>query len=540
MSDLKLADPFKDLRPVTLQGEFSKKLITNTFFNLLGRCWSFVVTLLLTPYILSHLSVADFGTWVLLSVFVSWFNLLDLGLGSSFVKYISEYYTYEDFDRINRVLFCGLFFYGVFGVVIVGAGLALEGPLFYLFPIAGASDVYFLVLLAGAVYNLASMFLSVFKGIQRMDKSNSIEIELGLLNALGTVLFLEAGWGMRGLAVNALINVSFALVLTWWTVHRMLPKISIGWHFDGKLLREMFSYGIKMQVSRLGGLVCFHIDKLIISRVLGVASVSFYEVSSRLTSFMRAAPLVMISALIPATSELDARKDRTKILQTYLLASKYVAMITVAMVAFLVLEARSVLTLWLGNGFENSVILVQILAIGYGVNVLGGAASQTGAGVGRPEFDMRSTVLLAVLNPILSMVLVQRYGAAGAAAGTSLALVISAGYLLMTFHRNYVENSVRTILQDVYIRPIVAGFLANLAVLGFHQVLPQVAAWETVRFLVPMKVAADFAIFAPIYIVSLVALRQVTAIDWENFMGLMSFGFEFLRHPFRERVKIYR
>jgi hypothetical protein len=99
---------------------------------------------------------------------------------------------------------------------------------------------------------------------------------------------------------------------------------------------------------------------------------------------------------------------------------------------------------------------------------------------------------------------------------------------------------VRTILQEVYLRPIAAGFLANLAVAGFHRVVPAVAAWETVRYFVPMKLALDFSIFAPIYIVLLVALRQVTALDWKNFIGLMSFGFEFLRHPFRERVKIYR
>ncbi len=530
----------QNFRPVTLQGEFSKKLVTNTFFNLLGRCWSFVLTLLLTPYILSHLSVRDFGTWVLLSIFISSFNLLDLGLGSSFVKYISQYYTHEDYNRINRVLFSGLVFYGLFGVVLVSVGLALERPLFQVFHISAASDVYFLVLLSCAVYNIAAMFLSVFKGIQRMDKSNSIEIKLSFLNAIGTVLFLEGGWGMLGLAVNALINVLCALFFTWWTVQRMIPRISVGWNFDGKLLREMFGYGTKMQVSRLGGLVCFQVDKLIISRVLGIASVSFYEVSSRLTSFMRAVPLVMISALIPATSELGARNDRARILQTYLLASKYVAMVTVAMVAFLVLEARSVLTFWLGQGFEDSVILVQILAIGYGVNVLGGAASQTGAGVGRPEFDMRSTVLLAVLNPILSMLLVRRFGAAGAAAGTTLALVIAAGYLLVTFHRNYVGNSVRTILQDVYLRPIAAGVFANLAVLGFHKLVPQLTVWETVRYLVPVKLGADFGIFAPVYILLLVVLRQVTAIDWNNFMGLMTFGFEFLRHPFRERVKIYR
>jgi O-antigen/teichoic acid export membrane protein len=215
-------------------------------------------------------------------------------------------------------------------------------------------------------------------------------------------------------------------------------------------------------------------------------------------------------------------------------------MLTVAMVAFLVLEAQSVITLWLGSGFESSVILVQILAVGYGANVLGGAASQTGAGVGRPEFDMRSTVLLSLLNPILSIFLVQRLGAPGAAAGTSLALITSTVYLLVIFHRNYVQTSVGKILREVYLRPIAAGVFASLAVLVFHKLTPQLVAWETVRHLVPIKMAADFGIFAPLYIVLLVTFRQVTAIDWNNFVGLMSFSSEFLRHPFRERVKIYR
>lgn len=540
MSEPKATGARTDSEPVTLQGEFSKKLVTNTFFNLLGRSWSFLLGLLLTPYILTRLDVREFGTWVVLSIFISSFNLLDLGLGSSFVKHIAEYYTREDFGRINRILFSGLVFYGLFGVLQIAVGLVLEKPLFNLFHVSGASEAYFLILLSCALSNVAAMFLSVFKGIQRMDKSNSLEIKLSIVNAIGTILFLESGFGMLGLAMNTLSNACFAMLLTWWTLRRTMPSISLGWHFDGKLLRSMFAYGIKMQVSQVGGLICFRIDKLIVSRFLGIASVSFYELSSRMTSFMRALPLVMLSAVIPATSELGAKNDQARILRTYMLASKYVSMLTVALVAFLIAEARSVMTLWLGPGFEESVLLIQVLAIGYGANVLGGAASQTGAGVGRPEFDMRSTVLLSILNPILSILLVRRFGAAGAAAGTSLAFVVATVYLLVTFHRNYVRNSVRTIFRDIYLRPIAAGVFANLAVIGFHRLVPQLASWETVRYLTPMKMAADFGVFAPVYIVLLVTFRQVTAIDWNNFMGLISFSSEFLRHPFRERVKIYR
>lgn len=525
---------------ITFLGEFSKKLVTNTFFNMLGRSWSFVLTLLLTPYILGHLNVGEFGVWVLLSVFTTSFNLLDLGLGSSFVKYISAYHTLSDYRSINEVLFSGLMFYALFGILLTSIGLAVETPLFSWFHITGASEVFPLVLISCAIQNIAIMFLSVFKGIQRMDKSNSIEIKLSIVNAVGTVVFLESGLGMYGLAVNAVLCALIAVVLTWIHVRRCVPDVRLGWYFNRPLLREMFSYGAKIQVSRFGNLICFQVDKLIISRFLGNAAVSFYEAGSRLTSFMRAVPLVMLSALIPATSELGARNDKEKIRQTYYLASKYVCIVTVGMVAFVILEARSVVSFWIGSGFDSSIALIQILAIGYGVNVMGGAASQTGAGVGHPEFDMKSTVLLATLNPILSLLLVQRFGAPGAAAGTTIALVAAAVYLLVIFHRDYLENSVWTIFRDVQLRPMIAGALAGLAAVGFHKLLPQVMALERLRYLIPVKVAVDFVLFAPIYMVLLIALRQVTAIDWNNFTGLVAFGFEFLRHPFRDRVKIYR
>ena len=83
-----------------------------------------------------------------------------------------------------------------------------------------------------------------------MDTSNSIEIKMSIVNALGTVFFLEAGFGMSGLAINALLNALVSLAVTVFTLKRSMDKISFGWNFDSKLLREMFSYGAKITVSR--------------------------------------------------------------------------------------------------------------------------------------------------------------------------------------------------------------------------------------------------------------------------------------------------
>src|SRR6185295_3841686 len=108
---------------VTFLGEFSKKLVTNTFFNALGRFWSFFVTILLTPYILHRLGEREYGIWAVFTVFIGSSNLLDLGLGSSFIKFISAYHAHKDYERINKSIFSGFVFYGLFGFALIGAGL---------------------------------------------------------------------------------------------------------------------------------------------------------------------------------------------------------------------------------------------------------------------------------------------------------------------------------------------------------------------------------------------------------------------------------
>ena len=119
-----------------------------------------------------------------------------------------------------------------FGYVRVQDGLIIERPLLELFRITNANNVYLLVLLTSAITNISAMFLSVFKGIQRMDKQNSIEITMSVLNVLGTVFFHESGFGMFGLALNAFLNACIGICLTFVLLKRVVPGLSLGWNFD--------------------------------------------------------------------------------------------------------------------------------------------------------------------------------------------------------------------------------------------------------------------------------------------------------------------
>ncbi len=88
----------------------SKKIIKNTLFNSAGFLWSYLLSFALTPYIIHRIGIERFGIWAIANTAINFFVFFDLGIGSSFVKYIAEYNTKKDYKMINQVINTGLAF----------------------------------------------------------------------------------------------------------------------------------------------------------------------------------------------------------------------------------------------------------------------------------------------------------------------------------------------------------------------------------------------------------------------------------------------
>ena len=93
---------------------------------------------------------------------------------------------------------------------------------------------------------------------------------------------------MLGLAVNSAAVCSLiAVVVTWWTVSNLDAENQTRLEFQSRSFEGNVRLRCEDAGEPPGGLICFQVDKLIISRFLGIAACSFYEAGSRLTSFMR-------------------------------------------------------------------------------------------------------------------------------------------------------------------------------------------------------------------------------------------------------------
>ncbi|MFQ6032752.1 MAG: oligosaccharide flippase family protein, partial [Candidatus Zixiibacteriota bacterium] len=322
--------------------KISEKIIKNTLYNTIGKFWGILVVLFLTPYIISRLGVERYGIWALITSLVGYIGFLDLGVGGSYTRYIAEYYTQKDYPKINQVINTGfLFCLGLAFVLIPLAFFLTETLLILLkldpFTYPEIKFVFFWGVVIFSLSNATFVFGSVQSGLQRMDLTNIVAVVLTIPYALGFVIFLELGYGLRGLMIHIGIMWVIQTAANFYIAKKMLPQFSFNpFLFKKEMFSELLRFGIKLQVSRLSQLVSFQVDKLLIAYFLSVRMVTFYDLGAKITGSIRKLPLLLVSALVPASAEIFAKGDKEGLSKLYFRGSKYLFAITTPLFLFIV------------------------------------------------------------------------------------------------------------------------------------------------------------------------------------------------------------
>ncbi len=459
----------------------SHKIIRNTKFNILGSFWGILVSLFLAPYIIGHLGIERFGIWALVMVLTGYFGLLDFGIGTSFIKYISEFYTKKDYEKINQVVNTGIIFYSIFAILIITLAFFIINSLLNLFNIppelySETRFVFLLGIIIFAISSALSAFGAIQGGLQRMDITNKIAIAVSIPMIIGTIFFLESGYGLPGLIVNSAIILVITITINIIIAFKLLPELRFNpFLFTREMLKKLFNFGYKLQISRFAQLISFQTDKFLIAYFLSIGLVTFYQLGSSITQKMRGLPLLLVSAFVPATSEIEAKREKDLLNKLYLRGSKYLILVSTPLLFFLIISAQLIMLAWMGEGFEKAALVIQVLAVGYFANLVSGAASSIAVGVARTELDMKYGIFLAILNLFLSIILIIKIGFIGAVIGTTISLTIASVFFMKMFH-NYLGTPLSSFIQLLY-KPMIACAIPALIILFLNYEF-----WPTVAF----------------------------------------------------------
>lgn len=390
------------------------------------------VTLALTPFLVSHLGPAGFGVWSLLGLFLTYVMLIDLGISGAAAKFIGELSLEEDAERMSRLFTSAMALMG-----ILGCGALLLAPLLKHSLVSGLAnfgligeDARIFLMGTAAFYSvglLSNCLLYILLGLHRLDVANYVAASVLLIQAVGTVLVLDAGFGLPGL-IGLMVGTSALSIVAYLVAAR---KLAPGMHFRWKDLslettKKLMSFGIYLQAYALVGVYYFYAGKAVVSLRFPLAAVAAYEVALRLPFLFRQGILTLLGPMMPAVAHLDARSGAQQIKGMLLKALRYSLLLGTPIFVCAAIFAGPIIRLWVGPAFSNSILPLRILSIALGLSVFPDLVWFFLVGLGRQRLAVIFSLGQVIFGAVASYALAALWGLAGVALGVLLTSLLGA------------------------------------------------------------------------------------------------------------------
>jgi len=409
-------------------------IFLNSSINILTTIVSFLIAYAMTPVILHRLGNDAYGIWVFLGIFSisGYFSLLDLGLQGAAIKFVAEFFAKKDTDQLQKTISATL-------TIFLGMG-ACAGILLLIFnayflqntfhiPFESQEVVHMLVniLALSFLFQFPALgFSAILEGIQRYDYLKGITLAAMLISNAYIYLFLKSDGGLSFVVMTGIVTSFVMMLLYAWATKKLLPDIRIwSWRIDRQVLQKLFSLSYKLFASKIVGLIFNNTDKILIAIFLTVAIQTDYDIVNKVHIIVLTALSMLNAAVLPATSELDAKKD-TAGLQTLLLrGTKYATLLVIPLLIFFFLFSKDFISVWVGAEYGHLAPLVRLYIFHILFTMFVGISSTMLIGVNRVQEGLKISLWAAIINLVISTATVTTFGITGLITGTVIAYIIS-------------------------------------------------------------------------------------------------------------------
>src|SRR5581483_6682316 len=345
--------------------------------NFGGQSVTMLATLLATPWTLRLLGPERYGVLALMHVIGGYLAFADLGMGTASTRFGAMAHEQGD-DHGEAAAIWSSLLLALIPATFVGATLfTLARPL-------------------------------VVQGLRLPPSLHAAAIFCVQAAAIAFIARSVAGVALATAVAHAIISL------------RLLPALRRP-DIRKELLAPLASFGGALVISTIAEKALMNAEKLLIPRYASVNALAHYSVAFTLAFMMTAVPTAMLQMLLPALSRLHASGDRAGLELLYRRALHGMLYWGLPATLFVCVVARPFLTIWAGPEYGRESTLPFFLLIG---GVLVEILSFPSYGVllayGRTDLIARCNVALLVPYLAVAVVLIQHFGAAGAAIAWSL------------------------------------------------------------------------------------------------------------------------
>jgi len=434
ISDQPFAQPTiaeQDGKPVEdLTGR--NRLVSNVIFSWAAHFVFIVAGFIMPRMIDRRLGQELLGIWDFAWSLVSYFGLVEGGIGSSVNRYVARCRAVGDASGVNRIASSASFVLGCAGLLVLALAIAVSLLLPRLFGarlggnISEARWVVFLLGVSLSIQIIFAVFNGVLTGCHQWRLHNINISGWYAVTVAGMIVALLLGGRLRVLSTIILAGELLTDVTQLMLAYRVckglrLRKSLVQW----LTIRELFWFGGKSVIPSVSNLLLNQTTSILIVAYLGPAALALYSRPRSLINQVEVLVRKMAMTLTPTITSLESTGNLGEVRELTVKGTRYSFYLSLPIVLMLAVFGGPIMQLWMGPRYANGLV-PAILAIGYlavlvqipAWNILVGLNAHGRAGAARLVASLSSVVLNIVVLGYL------KWGLVGTAIAITLPLTI--------------------------------------------------------------------------------------------------------------------
>jgi O-antigen/teichoic acid export membrane protein len=395
----------------------------NLLVGLANSGWSALLGLAVVPLYLKYLGIESYGLIGFFATTQALFQLLDMGMAPTINREVARGMASGNLRDARDLLHTlAVIYWGVAAAIVMAV-----------FAIAPAISQYWLqskslspetishaVILMGVVVAArwpVGLYQGVLMGAQRLAVSSGINIVMVTVANLGAVVVLaQISPSIEAFFIwQAFAGLVYAEAMR--RAARRVLGVEVTQKFAWTSLKRVWRFSAGMSVVALSGVVFTQMDKVILSKLLGLAEFGQYMLATLVVSGLYVLVTPFFNVVYPRFSALVAQDDTAQLTDLYRLCARALATALFPLAMLLVLSAEALVLVWTGSAVIAAGVapVIALLAIGsalHGVMYLPYALQLA---YGKTRLPVIITLTLIVLLAPLIVLLTLSFGAKGAA-----------------------------------------------------------------------------------------------------------------------------
>ncbi len=397
------------------------------------------------------IGIAILGVFVTISL---------LGMNEGVIRYVSYYKGKDDKAKIKGVLSTALKLTTALGVIlsillfIFSDQVAVR--IFHNHQLSGIIKIFAIII---PINVFREILLSTIKAFRKVEyevfSRNIVENSSKLLL---TLLFIYIGFNVLGAALAYLFATIASTIIALYFFRKIYLnfKINKPAEYSNK---EFFSYCWPLVFNTFIFQVILWTDTFMLGFFKTSSDVGIYNAALPTGQLMYIFPYALMTLFFPVLSELHAKNSRQAFESVYKTTTRWIFMINLIPLSIFIIFSRQVIRVLFGEEYISGSIVLVILSTGYFFYYLTSNSNYILMILKKTKVIFMNTVAAALINILLNLILIPKFGMVGAAIATVLSLMTIA---ILRFIESWAITRINPFKTD-YIKILISILIAALS-----------------------------------------------------------------------------